>query len=129
MHRILLTVAAGVVTLAVGAAPALAGSDGCSGDDCIAENAPPPVVPIGPLPVADQPLPAASPAPERARPRTRRTRTRTVGVAQRTVPRGAVAAGAGGTAPDSPDGLIVAGALVLTAAGAGLVVARRRAPQ
>jgi len=129
MHRILLTVTAGVVTLALGAAPALAGSDGCSGDDCIAENAPPPVVPIGPLPVADQPLPAASPAPERARPRTRRTRTRTVELAQRTVPRGAVAAGAGGTAPDTPDGLLVAGALVLTAAGAGLVVARRRATQ
>ena len=129
MNRILLTVTTGVVTLALGAAPALAGSDGCSGDDCIAENAPPPVVPSGPLPVADQPRPAASPAPERARPRTHRARTRTGELAQRTVPRGAVAAGAGGTAPDSTDGLIVAGALVLTAAGAGLVVARRRAPQ
>jgi len=126
MHRILLTVTAGVVTLALGAAPALAGSDGCSGDDCIAENAPPPVVPIGPLPVADQPLPAASPAPERARPRTHRTRTRTVELAQRTVPRGAVAAGAGGTVRGTPDGLLAllaAGVLALTAGG---VVATRR---
>ena len=128
MHRILLVVTAGVVTLALGSAPAFAGSDGCSGDDCIAENAPPPVVPVGPLPVADQPLPAAAPAPQRA---TRRNRphTRTVTVAQRTVPRGAVAAGAGGTAATtSADllALLAGGALVLTAAGGGLIAARRR---
>jgi hypothetical protein len=125
MHRIPLIVTAGVAALAFAAAPAFAGSDGCSGDDCIAENAPPPVVPVGPLPVADQPLPEVSPVRQHA---TRRTRHRVRAVTV-SAPRGAVAAGAGGTAETTSDdllALLAGGALVLTAAGGGLIAARRR---
>ena len=119
-HRVLLATTAGIAALALGAAPALAGSDGCSGDDCEAENAPPPAI-VAPIPVGQ---------PSFDRPvGTRHThRPRAVRVAQRTtVPRGAVAAGAGGTVPDGAPGLLVAGALVLVAAGGGLVAAGRRA--
>jgi hypothetical protein len=120
-HRVLLTMTAGIAALALGAAPALAGSDGCSGD-CSAENAPPAVVPVAPLPVTPQPL--------RAGQSRRVHRARGVTIAQRTtVPRGAVAAGAGGTAPAGPDGVLAllgGGAVVLLATGGGLVAAGRR---
>jgi hypothetical protein len=128
-HRVLLTMTAGIAALAFGAAPALAGSDGCSGDDCEVENAPPAIVPVAPVPVAQQPLGDARPAPEHAAPSTRRShRVRAVTVAS--VPRGGVAAGAGGTAPAGPDGLLAllaGGALVLVATGGGLVATARRA--
>jgi hypothetical protein len=152
-HRLLPILAAGTVALGLSAAPALAGSDGCSDDgDCQAENAPAAVVPAVPAPVVPAPLQATrsaeggdtaptrgdtaptrgDTAPERASWRRNRHvthQTRTFAVARRTVPRGAVAAGAGGTAPDDPDGVIfgVAGAaLVMLAAGGRLVVAARR---
>ena len=66
-HRFLLTVTAGIVTLVLGASPALAGSDGCSGDDCDDENAPAPLRPRRPAPGRDQPLPADHPAPRAGR--------------------------------------------------------------
>ena len=51
--------------------------------------------------------------------------TRTV--AQRNVPRGAVAAGAGGTAPEGPGiALLAVGGLALLAAAGGVVAAARR---
>jgi hypothetical protein len=142
-HRFLSILAAGTVALGLSASPALAGSDGCSDDgDCQAENAPATVVPAVPTPAAPAPLEASrnaeggDTAPERAsKRRNRRTthrttqQTRTFAVAQRSVPRGAVAAGEGGTAPDGSDSVIfgVAGAaLVMLAAGGRLVVAARR---
>jgi hypothetical protein len=121
---------AGIAALALGASPALAGSDGCSGD-CDAENAPP-VAGVAPIPVAPQPIADApdQSAPSDTQERTRRVhRTHAVSVVQRTVPRGAVAAGAGGTAPAGPNGtlaLLASGALVLVAAGGGLVASGRR---
>ena len=142
-HRVVPAVAAGLAALALGAAPALAGSDGCGGADCQDEDSPATVVPVAPQPVTPALLPtrgggeeAGSPSsPQRptvtrTRHVVRRTRgesTRTVAV--RTVPRGAVAAGAGGTAPHGPDGVLagIAGAgLVLLAAGGGLVLTGRR---
>jgi hypothetical protein len=137
-HRFLLTFTAGVAAVAVSAGPALAGSDGCSGGDCQDENTPAAVVPVAPAPVAplrtDQPdfAPAHSTQPShhvRARHVARRTRTRELGVVRRTVPRGAVAAGAGGMAPRDADGvlaILAGGGLVLLAAGGGLVASGRR---
>ena len=131
-HRLLLTLTAGIAALALGAAPALAGSDGCDEGDCRDENAPARVVPVAPVPVAPQPLAGDDQAPEaNLVPRTRHVvqRTRTVRAAQRAVPRGAVAAGAGGTAPHGPDGLLAllaGGGVVLVAAGGGLVASGRR---
>jgi hypothetical protein len=157
-HRFLSIVAAGAAAFTVGASPALAGSDGCGDDgDCRAENAPAQVVPAPPTPVtpgASVPAPSVDSGgtntkPERASKSPRRSskqvrgvnrtianRTvgnRTVGnrtVAQRTTPRGGVQAGAGGTAPQGPDGALfgIAGAgLVLVATGGRLVAARRNA--
>jgi hypothetical protein len=142
-HRFITMLAATSAALALGAAPAFAGSDGCSGGDCQDENTPARVVPVVPTPVAPAPLLGsgggdlasehASKAPStrhasRTRHVVRRTRTRAVTVAQRTIPRGAVAAGAGGTAPQRPDGLLVGlggAALVLLAAGGGMVASGR----
>jgi len=131
-HRLLLALTAAIAALALGAAPALAGSDGCDEDDCRDENAPARIVPVAPVPVAPQPLAGDDQPPEaNLVPRTRHVvqRTRTVRAAQRTVPRGAVAAGAGGTAPHGPDGLLAlltGGGVALVAAGGGLVASGRR---
>jgi hypothetical protein len=116
-HRLMTILAATSAALAIGAAPALAGSDGCSGGDCQDESSPAQVVPALPAPVAlgdDDVAPVQSLQP----------------VARRTVPRGAVAAGAGGMAPKDQSGLPigVGGAgLVLLAAGGGIVASGRRA--
>jgi hypothetical protein len=151
-YRFLSIVAAGAAAFTVGASPALAGSDGCDGDgDCRAENAPAQVVPAPPTPVtpgASVPAPSvdsggtkpesASNSPRRSSKQVRGVNrtiaNRTVAtrrVAQRTTfPRGAVQAGAGGTAPQGPDGALfgIAGAgLILLAAGGRLVAAGRNA--
>jgi hypothetical protein len=116
MHRHLLSIlAAGAIALGATTSPALAGSDGCSGGDCRAENAPASVVPIVPTPVGPSPLTARQ--------------TRTFGVAEDSVPRGAVAAGEGGEAKDGSGGVLfgLAGGALLTLAASGrlIVVARR----
>jgi hypothetical protein len=144
-HRILTILATTSAAVALGSAPALAGSDGCSGGDCQDEDTPAKVVPVAPTPVAPAPLPlsAGDVSPEHSSnaPRTHDvspTRhvvhgTRTVAqrtVVTRTVPRGAVAAGAGGMAPEGPDGLFVGlggAALLLLATGGGLVASGRHA--
>jgi hypothetical protein len=144
-HRFLSIFATGVATLALGAAPALAGSEGCGGADCQDENSPATVVPVAPTPVAPLQSPlirSGDTAPERSsnaphshtaspvRHVVRGTRTRHFGVAQRTLPRGAVAARAGGTAQQGPESMLVGlagAALVLLAAGGGLVASGRRA--
>ena len=126
-HRLLPILATGLAALAFGAAPALAGSDGCSGGDCQDENTPASVVPVPPAPVT---APLSSPPP--ATPvadttcRTRHVVSGTRTVAQRTVPRGAVAAGAGGTAPEAPGIALLglAGGLGLLAAGGGVLAGR-----
>jgi hypothetical protein len=141
-QRILLTLAAGATTLVLSASPALAGSDGCAGGDCQDEDTPARVVPVAPAPVSVTPLPAqgGDTAPEQSAPQSSRhlrsrrhvirgTRTRTVAVVKRTIPRGAVAAGAGGTAPHGGDAvlaLLAGGGLVLLATGGGLVASGRR---
>jgi hypothetical protein len=142
-HRVLLTATAGAVALALGATPALAGSDGCSGR-CDEENAPAPLLQVAPTPPAPQQLAETSPTPDTTetrrtpettearrthRARAGRSHVRAVTVSQRTAPRGAVAAGAGGTAPHGPEGLLAllaGGALVLMATGGGLVATARR---
>ena len=153
-HRFVSILAAGAAALAFGAAPALAGSDGCVGGDCQDENTPAPVVPVAPVPVAPESAPAPtsgsgggdvasegssqkgsekSGSPSKSAVRGTSTRSRTVAnrtVAQRTVPQGAVSAGAGGMAPDGSDGgalFGLAGAgMVLLAAGGRLVAVGRR---
>jgi hypothetical protein len=128
-HRLLTIAAATGAALALSAAPALAGSDGCSGD-CQDENSPAPVVPVAPLPSAPQleaPAPDTTPALQRTRAPRRRHVVHASTISQ-TVPRGAVAAGAGGTAPGSPDGLLAglaSGALILLVTGGGLVARSR----
>ena len=144
-YRLLTILATGAVALTAGATPALAGSDGCDDEDGC--QAPAQVVPAPPAPVTLQAPPApeggdtrperSSRAPATAKkPRvkavTKKPRVKAVHVAnrtvaQRTVPRGAVAAGAGGTVPDGPDGALfgLAGGLVLLAAGGRLVAAGR----
>jgi hypothetical protein len=135
-HRFMTIVAATSAALALGAAPALAGSDGCSGGDCQDENTPAQVVPAVPTPAPLRGFGGGNAAPEQSStaPTTHRTRhvvrSHAVTVAQRTVPHGAVAAGAGGTAPQGPGSLLVGlggAALVLLAAGGGLVAAGRQA--
>jgi hypothetical protein len=157
-YRTLSMLAAGLATLAIGASPALAGSSGCTGGDCQDEDSPAPVVPVAPTPAPPVPLQAPAPAPETSggggggsqehssstptrhvshttRSSRRHTVVRarrvahTVTVAQRTVPRGAVSAGAGGMAPQGPESLLLGlagGGLVLLAAGGGLVASARR---
>jgi hypothetical protein len=131
-HRVLLTFTAGIAALTLTAGPALAGSDGCAGGDCQDEDAPARVVPVAPAPVTPLQTRSADAAPEVSTPSShvrsvhvvRRTRTRT-----RTVPHGAVAAGAGGMAQHEAGGalaLLAGGGLVLLAAGGGLVVSGRR---
>ena len=126
-HRFLLTATAGIAALVLGASPALAGSDGCSGD-CDEENTPAPLLQVVQTPVAPDSLAGDHPAPRQAAPKPRRVSVRVTGT-PRSVPHGAVAAGAGGTAQQAPEGLLalLAGGLVLTAAGGGLVAAGRRA--
>jgi hypothetical protein len=146
-HRLMSVCAASCAALALGAAPAFAGSDGCAGGDCQDAGTPPArVVPVAPAPVAPAPLPTggggdvalehstSSPSAPATTPRARpvrftRTHTR-AGVARRTVPSGGVAAGAGGTAPQGIDGLLAGlagGGLALLGAGGGLLAAGRRA--
>jgi hypothetical protein len=138
-HRVALTFAAGLAALAVGATPALAGSDGCDEDGCQAERSPAPVVPVTPQPQTvvpvPQPMSTGDSAPQTSPKSADRTRhvvrgTHTITVAQRTVnmPTGAVSAGAGGTAPHGPGGILagLGGAgIVLLVAGGGLVAATR----
>jgi hypothetical protein len=113
-HRFLSMLAAGAVALALGAAPALAGSDGCSSAGCRAEKAPAEVVPAAPLSPASLQL----------------SRTAERGyAAPASAPRGGVAAGEGGTSQDDSDGVIfgIAGAaLVILAAVGRLAFAARR---
>jgi hypothetical protein len=116
MHRFLSTLVAGVLALGVGAAPALAGSDGCSADGCRAEKAPAAVVgtvPTGAPAFADGSLPQA----------------RTVGFAPSTAPRAAVAESGHAAGKNDSGGVpfaIAGAALVIVAAGARLAVAARR---
>jgi hypothetical protein len=121
-HRLVSALAAGTVALVLSASPALAGSDGCSNDgDCHSENAPAAVVPFAPTPVPQ----AALQVPQTPTTASERETT----VAEHSVPRGAVAAGEGGSSHDGNSGVIfgVAGAaLVILAAGGRLVVAARR---
>jgi hypothetical protein len=129
-HRLLSILATGLAALAVGAAPALAGSDGCSGGDCQDENTPASVVPAVPTPVTPAPLsspPSTTPVTDTPSVKSRHVVSGTRTVAQRTVPRGAVAAGAGGTAPQGPGTALLAlvGLGLLAAAGGVLVAARR----
>ncbi len=114
MHRFLSFIVAGAIALGVSAAPALAGSDGCSGD-CRAENAPAAVV--GTVPTGPPAFPEGN-----------LRQTRTLGVAPSTAPRGAVAAGEGGATENGHGGIIFAigaAALVILAAGARLALAAR----
>ena len=151
-HRFLPVLAASAA-LAFTASPALAGSDGCSGDDCRAEATPAPALPTTPVPVVPAPqtaaplpqtaapLPKSEVKPEhtskqierhrtlavRTRPVARRTTVVRATTARATFPRGGVGAGAGGTAPQGPDEALAALAVVLLATSTGLVlVARRR---
>ena len=113
-HRFLSMLVAGAIALGVSAAPALAGSDGCSGD-CRAENAPATVV--GALPTGPPAFPEGN-----------LRQTRTLGVAPSTAPRGAVAAGEGGAKGNGPGGVVFAiagAALVILGAGARLAFAAR----
>ena len=115
MHRFRPFIVAGAIALGVSAAPALAGSDGCSAD-FRAENAPAAV--LGTVPTGGPP----------AFPEVDARQTRTLGVAPSTAPQGAVAAGEGGATEDGPGGLvfaIVGAALVILAAGARLAIAAR----
>jgi hypothetical protein len=118
-HRAVATLAAALATLALAAAPALAGSDGCDEDGCAAENSPSPVVPVAPQPqtITGAPQPASDATND----------TRTVRVAQRgtTAPRGAVSAGAGGTAPDDGLSFLAGAGVVLLVAGGGVVASAR----
>src|SRR5687767_5080496 len=64
-HRVLPTLVAAVAALSLGAAPALAGSDGCAGGDCQDQNTPVQPLPQAPVPVAPAPAaPTPAPAPE-----------------------------------------------------------------
>jgi hypothetical protein len=138
-HRIPAILATSAAALALGAGPAIAGSDDCSGASCQDDNAPAQVVPAVPTPVAPAPLPTthtrtggAAPEHQSRRPRRRTVHRQHAVVAatqRRSVPRGAVAAGAGGTAPDGGDGallgLVGVTTLLLGAGGAGLAFGRR----
>ena len=142
-RRVLSILAAASAALAIGASPALAGSSGCAGGDCQDEDPPARVVPVVPTPVplaAPQvpgdvaPEQAQSKAPSsHAKPKKKRQVVRVTGTRPRhstvDVPRGAVAAGAGGMARQGPDGLIgLAGAgLLLLAIGGTMVASGRRA--
>lgn len=126
--------ATAIAALALGAAPALAGSDGCS-DDCEAENAPAQVVPAVPTPVGPAPATrnqTTAPATQSPIPAVRRStvRVRPVAVVSRTTPQGAVGAGAGGMADQGPDagllGVAAAFSALLALAGARLATGRSR---
>ena len=113
-HRFLSMLVAGALALGVSAAPALAGSDGCSAD-CRAENAPAPVV--GTVPTGPPAFPEAN-----------LRQARTLGAAPSSAPRGAVAAGEGGATENGPGVVVFAiagAALVILAAGARLAFAAR----
>jgi len=119
-HRVAATLAAGLAALAF-ATPAFAGSDGCDDDGCQAEDSPAPVL-LPPQPQTIAPLPSTPntvPASDSERGRH----------ALAVAPRGAVVAGAGGTAPQAPDLLpaILAGAglVLLVAGGSGAAATRR----
>jgi hypothetical protein len=122
-HRALATLAAALATLALAASPALAGSDGCDEDGCAAENSPSPVVPVTPQPQTIAPAPQPASGPNTSPLGHRAKDTRTVTVAQRgtTAPRGAVSAGAGGTAPDDALSFLAGAGVVLLVAGGGIV--------
>jgi hypothetical protein len=105
MHnRALTALAATLAALTLAGAPAFAGENDDDGDDD--DGAPQ---------VQNVPAPAEAPA-------------EAVGEAPASAPRGGVATGLGGTAPDGNDALVLAlvsGGLLLTGAG-GALVARRR---
>jgi hypothetical protein len=120
-HRVAASLAAGLAALAF-ASPALAGSDGCDDDGCRAENSPATVVPVPPQPQTIAPVPSAPEA-------TATTRVERGTHATAGAPRGAVFAGAGGTAPQSPETLpaVLAGAgVALLVAGGSAAAATRR---
>jgi hypothetical protein len=105
-NRFLSTLAATAAVLALGAAPALAGEDDDGDDD-------------GDTPAAVSPGTVTSGS----------SSTSSSGSSISGAPSGGVATGAGGTAPESPDGVLLAlasGALVLVATGGGLLTAVRR---
>jgi hypothetical protein len=135
-YRLMSILATGAVALTAGATPALAGSDGCGDEDGC--QAPAQVVPVPPAPVTLQLPPAAKGGdtqPERSsnapaagkKQRVKAVNVANRTVAQRTIPQGAVAAGAGGTAPHGPDGALfgLGTGLILLAAGGRLVAAGR----
>jgi hypothetical protein len=130
-HRVAATLAAAAAALALGATPALAGSDGCDEDGCQAENSPPSVVEGAPTPptLTPVPQPAGERGPETAATRHVRATTRKSDRVTRTVsaPVGAVAAGAGGTAPHGPAPLLagLGGAGAVLFVTGGLVAATR----
>ena len=113
MHRFLPFIVAGALALGVSAAPALAGSDGCSAD-CRAENAPAAVVgtvPTGPPAFPDGNMRQASTLGSPRRP-------------PRTAPSPRARAGT----EHGPGGVVFAiagAALVILAAGARLFIAAR----
>jgi len=153
-YRALPVLAATLAAVAVSAAPAFAGSDG--DDEIPVAPPPPaataPVTPapVTPAPVQPAPVTAAplqgesggsrgsgqekrSSAPKTATRRTpsRQVNTRLVAtqLTTQTTPQGGVQAGAGGMAEQGPDAVLLglaSGALVLIAAGGGLVARGRR---
>jgi hypothetical protein len=138
-HRALPVLGATLAAMAVSAGPAFAGSDGS--DETVPPQPPPQTVPVAPAPVTLSPLEADSggsggaggeSAPKHSSKKAPKVTTRPVEtrlVAQQTSPQGGVQAGAGGMAEDGPDGILLGlatGALVLIAAGGGLVARGRR---
>lgn len=146
LHRILSLTAVGLVALAIGVTPAMAGED--DGDPTTppvtTTPVPAPVPPPAPVP-APQPTPA--PAPEKApkaensggsnssgnnsgnsRSSQKTTRSFTPVAQTTTIPQGGVQAGAGGTAPQDSGSMLPVGlgliGLMLGAAGA--LTLRRR---
>jgi hypothetical protein len=59
-HRFMTAAATAAVALSLGAAPALAGSDGCE-DECQQQGTPPPALPMTPVPVVPAPPQAVTP--------------------------------------------------------------------
>ena len=115
MHRFLSFIVAGAIALGVSAAPALAGSDGCSARLPGRER------PGGGRRRPCRPASAGVPGGRRAPDAHVRASHRP------TAPRGAVAAGEGGAAEDGPGGVVfaIAGAALVILAAGGRLAARR----